>query len=557
MQIIQIESISEAEHVKSKLFAQRVWDVAVETTGNDPIVDRIKRLFLESQTDRIVIQGSQGCLMAIRSWLEDPRIKKVAIGGKFFYKMFKSNLGIEVEGLQCLNLAEKILGVSVVRGEDVARLIENSGQQGVWDLENAVLPAVGDMELGGTRIDEDMWRAAFKIQEDRAINAKKKLDVFASQFFETDDDGVPKINYQSSGQVLRLLKHLRIMIPKIDPNGKERLVPITCTDKKSLLPVQAEPVVQNLVALRSANMLMATFGRSFLDAVHPATGRLHFLVDQIGTSTGRFTSHHKSKVNMLNIPKRGLSRGAFSGGPGTVTEAHDYDAFELRIWAELSGDPFLKEAFGRGIDVHSFLASKLFGMPVSKTENPHLRLMIKELNFGIIYGMSLQTLYFKLRSNNMEVTYALTQQLYWEFCRLLKVGMTFVRDCGKTAAASGLLRIASGRMRKWDVGHLLRSEIHTIEKQGMNFPIQATGAEIIKTAMVKVRQFRRATGIQSEFFNQVYDELNTFTAEGQSMGFSASKKALMVEAGEQYVKAVPMVVTSVVGPHWGSMTGPI
>ena len=107
------------------------------------------------------------------------------------------------------------------------------------------------------------------------------------------------------------------------------------------------------------------------------------------------------------------------------------------------------------------------------------------------------------------------------------------------------------------MNRLLTSELRGVEREGMNFPIQATGAEIIKTAMIKVRRFRRATGIQSEFFNQVYDELNTFTAVDQSMGFSASKKSLMVEAGEEYVKSVPMVVTSVVGDHWGSMTGPI
>jgi DNA polymerase-1 len=557
MTITQIETISEAELVKSKLFAQREWNVAIETTGSDPLVHHIKRLYLESQTDQIAVKGSQGCLMAIRSWLEDPRAKKYVIDGKFFYKMLRATLGIEVEGLQCLSLADKILGESVGSVSEVVKQIEQTGQQGVWDLENAVLPAVGDMELGGTRIDEEVWRAAFKIQEDSALIAKKKLDVFAAQFFETDDFGVPSINYQSSSQVIRLLRHLRVMIPKIDPNGKEQLVQVTCTDKDSLMSVANEPVVQSLLKLRSANMLMSTFGETFLNAVHPVTGRIHFMVDQMGARTGRFTSHKKSPVNMLNIPKKGLYRGAFSGGEGMVTEAHDYDAFELRIWAELSGDPFLKEAFAKGVDVHSYLASNLFRLTVSKTENPHLRLMVKELVFGIIYGMSAKTLYFKLRANNQGVTYALTQQLYFEFCRLLKVGMGFVGDCGRTAAQSGQLRLASGRMRKWDVGHLLRSEIHTIEKQGMNFPIQATGAEIIKTAMIKVRRFRRATGIQSEFFNQVYDELNTFTAVDQSMGFSASKKSLMVEAGEEYVKSVPMVVTSVVGDHWGSMTGPI
>jgi len=68
------------------------------------------------------------------------------------------------------------------------------------------------------------------------------------------------------------------------------------------------------------------------------------------------------------------------GEENEVVETDDYSGCELRIWAELSKDPGLTEAFQKGVDVHCYVATKLFGKEVTKKDKE--RTPAKTLNFG-------------------------------------------------------------------------------------------------------------------------------------------------------------------------------
>ena len=65
----------------------------------------------------------------------------------------------------------------------------------------------------------------------------------------------------------------------------------------------------------------------------------------------------------------------------------DYSQIEMRIMAHLSGDAALIEAFGSGEDLHTYVASQAFGIPVEQVD-PELRRRIKAMCYGLAYGLS-------------------------------------------------------------------------------------------------------------------------------------------------------------------------
>ncbi|CUS77661.1 DNA polymerase family A, partial [Candidatus Kryptonium thompsonii] len=65
----------------------------------------------------------------------------------------------------------------------------------------------------------------------------------------------------------------------------------------------------------------------------------------------------------------------------------DYSQIELRIMAHLSGDENLISAFRKGLDIHSSTAASVFGVRPEDV-NYEMRRKAKEVNFGIMYGIS-------------------------------------------------------------------------------------------------------------------------------------------------------------------------
>ena len=97
------------------------------------------------------------------------------------------------------------------------------------------------------------------------------------------------------------------------------------------------------------------------------SGRVHTSYQQAITSTGRLSS---TEPNLQNIPIKSLQgrkiRNAFISEPGKKIFAADYSQIELRIMAHLSNDSNLLKAFNNNIDVHSFTASEIFNIDLSK-----------------------------------------------------------------------------------------------------------------------------------------------------------------------------------------------
>src|SRR5262249_26155445 len=145
--------------------------------------------------------------------------------------------------------------------------------------------------------------------------------------------------------------------------------------------------------------LLNTYLEPLPELISPEDGRLHTTFNQTVAATGRLST---SNPNLQSIPVRSELgreiRSAFVAEPGCRLLSADYSQVELRILAHVSGEPKLREAFGRGEDIHTATAAEVLGKdPATLTKDE--RDSAKAVNFGIIYGISAFGL-----SENLEIS---------------------------------------------------------------------------------------------------------------------------------------------------------
>src|SRR5207237_1014938 len=114
--------------------------------------------------------------------------------------------------------------------------------------------------------------------------------------------------------------------------------------------------------------------------------------------TGRLSSDNP---NLQNVPVRTpqgreIRQGFVAGAGYESLMTADYSQIEMRIMAHLSGDAGLIEAFATGEDLHTFVASRAFGVPVEQVDG-ELRRRVKAMSYGLAYGLSAYGLATQLR----------------------------------------------------------------------------------------------------------------------------------------------------------------
>jgi DNA polymerase len=95
------------------------------------------------------------------------------------------------------------------------------------------------------------------------------------------------------------------------------------------------------------------------------------------------------RMNLQNLPRdktKSNLRSALVAPAGFKIVAADLSQIEARIVACLAGEMELIERFRNGEDVYAWFASKLFGYPVNKKDNPNERFIGKTAILGLGYG---------------------------------------------------------------------------------------------------------------------------------------------------------------------------
>jgi len=237
--------------------------------------------------------------------------------------------------------------------------------------------------------------------------------------------------------------------------------------------------------------------------INPETGRIHTSYNQTVAATGRLSS---SDPNLQNIPARGEwgpeFRKAFIPDDGCGLLAADYSQIELRILAHLSGDEALCASFRADRDIHTETARQVFG-DVSGLFPEEQRRRAKVINFSIIYGTSAFSLAKELGTPTGEAQ-KFIDRYFAEHPRVKNYLERLVEETRVRGTAETLF----GRQRQ--VPELRVADRMTREagrRIALNTPIQGTAADIIKVAMVRIREELRRRRLRARMILQVHDEL--------------------------------------------------
>jgi DNA polymerase-1 len=245
-------------------------------------------------------------------------------------------------------------------------------------------------------------------------------------------------------------------------------------------------------------------------------GRIHTTFNQTIAATGRLSS---TEPNLQNIPIRTDAgrriRDAFcvgSGGGVVFSElmTADYSQIEMRIMAHLSRDEGLIEAFRTGEDLHSFVGSRAFGVPIDEV-TPELRRRVKAMSYGLAYGLSAYGLAQQLKISTEEAK----DQMDQYFARFGGV-RDYLEGVVEQARKDGYTSTVLGRRRYLpELDSSNRQLREAAERAALNAPIQGSAADIIKVAMVGVDAALREAGLSSRLLLQVHDELLLEVAPGE------------------------------------------
>ena len=406
-------------------------------------------------------------------------------------------------------------------------------------IEKPLISIIDKMEKAGVKIDRAELDKLSKKYHTELSSIEKKIWEYCGTEFNINS---PK----QLGEMLFVKMGLKAKNQKKTGSG-------ALSTKESELEKMKDlhPVIALILSHRELQKLLTTY-IDVIPELLDKEGRLHAKFLQAGTTTGRLSSQEPNLQNIPNHSELGRNiRAAFIADSGYKLLSFDYSQVEIRIAAFLSGDKKLIEIFKKGEDVHTAVASEVFGVSLDKVDK-EMRRKAKVINFGIMYGMGVSALKQNLGTSREEAQKFL-DDYFAKFSGLAE----FLVKTKAEAKAKGYTETLFGRRRYFEG---LDSKLPFIramaERMAINAPIQGTEADIIKLAMIEVDKYLNDAGLSEDvrLILQVHDELVYEVKESLIKKVVPKIKALMesVVPTEKTFGIVCMTEASM-GDSWKEM----
>ena len=403
-------------------------------------------------------------------------------------------------------------------------------QDGIYrDIEMPVARVLSSMEITGIAVDKPVLQNQFD-------SLTEEVDEIARQAYEIIGH---EVNLASPKQLQTVL------FEELGMQGTKSVKTGYSTNAEALTTLfeQTEhPFLERLLAHRDSTKLRQ-ITETLLKAVE-TDGRIHTTYSQTGTSTGRLSSENP---NLQNIPiktERGQRlRSSFIAGEGFETLlTADYSQIEMRIMAHLSEDEGLIEAFNIGEDLHNFVGARLYGVEPSEVSGA-MRSKVKAMSYGLVYGLSEYGLARQLRIEGSEA-----KQLMADYFARFGGVKRYLDQVVQLAKANGFTTTVYGRRRPFpDLNSKIFQIRENARRAALNAPIQGTAADIMKLAMIAVKNEMVEKNLKSQLLLQVHDELVFAVAPGE---LDVLQEMAIRQMSSVTKLSVPLDVHIGIGANW-------
>ena len=417
--------------------------------------------------------------------------------------------------------------IDALKDPMAARLTELGMDKLYYEVELPLCPVLAEMEHAGVLVDRGALTAFGEMLDERIKADEALIYELAGETF----------NINSTQQFGKILFE-KLGLPPVKKTKTGYSTNAEVLEKLR----DKHPIVEAVLDYRQLAKLKSTYVDG-LTKVIAADGRIHTSFQNTVTATGRLSS---TEPNLQNIPVRtelgAELRKMFVAPEGKVLVDADYSQIELRLLAHIAGDEHMIAAFRSGEDIHTVTASQVFGVPPESVTH-EMRRRAKAVNFGIVYGISDFSL-----SQDIGVTRAEAREYMEKYFEKYSGVHAYMTRVVEQAKENGYVSTLMGR-RRW-LPELKSSNFNLRsfgERVALNMPIQGTAADIIKLAMIKVRDKLLSEGLEARLVLQVHDELIVECPEGET----ERVKALLEGEMEHVVElALPLTAEAHAGRSW-------
>jgi len=275
----------------------------------------------------------------------------------------------------------------------------------------------------------------------------------------------------------------------------------------------------------------------------------------IGTETGRLSGSLGMtwpEAGDRDMPTEERVRTCFVAPPGKVWLRIDYSQAELRLLGWYSKDPFLKQVYVEGRDLHNEVSLKLFGKSRDELGSKFSR-AVKAFNFRFAYLPRVSPALFV---EGMLLDPQKARELTEDHASMFTAAIAWKKQQIERMRTEQVVVSAAGRKRRFPL--IANANQDEWEKAAINPPIGSLSSDLILASIPLLRKIGEDNpgwGVQLVLL--LHDEVDLVIRPEYLPEFIAlAKPAMEVEVPARfgiYPSDMPMKVDFSVGPSWGEV----
>lgn len=432
---------------------------------------------------------------------------------------------------------------------------EPKGMQNV--AREVVIPA-GDayarVESWGLRVDKPALEAVGQYLDLKIAEAANR---FREYGYNPENPKASTFSPGSPQQVARLLfTELGLKSTQTTDSGAAS----TGADALEEL-IDQHPVVADILSWRGLSKMKATYVDGTLGYIRD-DGRIHPTIHPDGARTGRTSS---SNPNMQNAPSvestdpqqaelARMYRDCFAPPAGHSLLEVDYSQLELRVAADLSGDPAMLDIFKQGQDYHlrtaQMLSKTLWNITPEEVTDTHRR-EVKGVNFALLYDDDPYSIAYRCGVDKDKAA-QIRDAVFGCFPMLARWIQERVREAAKTGAAWTWWAGAPARRRPLiEIANLDTQLGKTHRRASWNMPIQGTGNEYLVASAIQVVDWLVSDGIPAKLLVTIHDSM-LLEVRNDCMS-EVRDRVLEIMCSHSTKNGVPLMADAKCGPTWARM----